>query len=222
MTITKQLILISFCLACAAPIFAQEGNGGDDYAVTAKSVTLAEPAALTIDADGTTVLSPNLGKLSAGIRPVVRNYMILWCAAKQGPSQVEWTVDAPADGVYEVTASVDGVGSGMTVSCNDQKQQKLNATITQEGWHRIELGSVPLKAGANKVLLDIDAVTVKGAGKRKKEFLLSALELTQASVKQKIETEALAMRNQPDWFKDAGYGLMFQWTNRATPPKGAH
>ena len=217
MTITKQLILISLCLACAAPIFAQQGNGGDDYAVTAKSVTLAEPATLTIDADGTTVLSPNLGKLSDGIRPVVRNYMILWCAAKQGPSQVEWTVDAPADGVYEVTASVDGVGSGMTVSCNDQK---LNATITQAGWHRIELGSVPLKAGENKVLLDIDAVTVKGKGKRKKEFLLSALELTQASVKKDIETEALAMRNQPDWFKDAGYGLMFQWTNRATPPKG--
>ena len=96
--------------------------------------------------------------------------MILWCAAKQGPSQVEWTVDAPADGVYEVTASVDGVGSGMTVSCNDQKQQKLNATITQAGWHRIELGSVPLKAGENKVLLKIDAVTVKGAGKREERI----------------------------------------------------
>ena len=55
-----------------------------------KGVTLAEPATLTIDADGTTVLSPNLGKLSAGIRPVVRNYMILCCAAKQGLSQIEF------------------------------------------------------------------------------------------------------------------------------------
>ena len=41
------------------------------------------------------------------------------------------------------------------------------------------------------MLLEIDAVTVKRAGKRKKEFLLSALELTQASVKKDIEAEAL-------------------------------
>lgn len=25
---------------------------------------------------------------------------------------------------------------------------------------------------------------------------------------------------RPDWFRDAGYGLMFQWCNRTTPPKG--
>ncbi|WPJ95964.1 alpha-L-fucosidase [Coraliomargarita algicola] len=216
MKITKRLLFVSLYLACLAPIAAQLGNGGDDYGVTPNTVTLAEPAALAIDPDGITVLSPNLGKLSAGILPIVRNYMILWCAAKQGSNQVEWMVDAPADGDYVVTASVEGKGSGLVLSCNDEE---LEATVTQNGWHRIELGTVSLKSGENKVLLDIDAVTIK-AGNRSKEFLLSALELTQPSVKDAIEKETLAMRKQPDWFKDAGYGLMFQWTNRATPLKG--
>ncbi|MGJ8641995.1 MAG: hypothetical protein ACSHX9_01195 [Luteolibacter sp.] len=55
MTITKKLILTSLSLPCAAPISAQDGNGGGDYAVTASNVTLAKPVALPIDSDGMTV-----------------------------------------------------------------------------------------------------------------------------------------------------------------------
>ncbi|MFC5051817.1 alpha-L-fucosidase [Rubritalea spongiae] len=196
---------------------AQAKGEINPYAVTAESVTLAEPAPLKVDATGITVMAPNLAKLSAKIRPVVRNYMILWCAAEAGESHVEWTLDAPTDGEYEVTASVLGTGSQLAVTCNDQKQKEVS--VTEAGWQRIGLGKIALKAGHNKVVLHVDSANLK-AGKRNKEFQLSALELVQPDTKKSIEAEALAMRNQPDWFKDAGYGLMFQWTNRATPPEG--
>lgn len=216
MSHNKLSVLAGLCLACASTVFAASEKAINPYAVTANQVRLAEPATLPVDADGITLLSPNLGKLSERIRPSVLNYMILWCTARDGASQVEWTVNAPADDVYAVTASVTGVGSRLLVSCNDQEQA---VTITEAGWHRVELGTIPLKAGENKVLLEIDAVTVK-TGKRNQPFQLSALELARPAAHKAIQREALAQRQQPDWFKDAGYGLMFQWTNRATPPEG--
>ena len=196
--------------------FAKQEKEIKPYAVTSDMVTLAEVTPVKINRDGITHLSPSLGKLSAGIKPVVKNYMILWCEAKPGASHVEWTVQASADGLYGVTASVEGKGSQLVVTCNDQK---LEASVAEAGWHRIELGNIALKAGQNSVLLEIDAVTVK-AGTRHKNFMLSALELAQPAVREAIQKETLATRKQADWFKDAGYGLMFQWTNRATPPQG--
>ncbi len=186
------------------------------YALTANHTTLAPPATLKLDPNGITMLAPNLGKLSKGIRPIVRNYMILWSQAKPGSNQIEWTVEAPADGIYSVTASVEGKGSRLVATSNGEK---LEATISEASWHRIELGNFSLKAGENKILLEIEAITAKG-DKLNKPLLLSALELVKPAVREAIHKEALAMRKQPDWFKDAGYGLMFQWTNRATPPEG--
>ena len=46
------------------------------------------------------------------------------------------------------------------------------------------------------------------------------MEIVQPKVKADLLKDALAMRQKPDWFRNAGYGLMFQWTNRATPPEG--
>jgi len=100
------------------------------YAVTANKMTLAKPATLEIDPDGITMLAPNLGEMSTHFQPVVKNYMILWCSAKQGDNQVEWTVKVPADGISGVTASVDGKGSQLTVSSNGQKQKVI---ITEAG-----------------------------------------------------------------------------------------
>jgi len=219
MKITKLNILAGLaglCLAYSSPAFAEQEKENTDYAVTARAVTLAEPVNLKIDPEGITHLAPNLGKMSAGMKPVVMNYMILWSSTQPGYNQVEWTVDAPADGVYGVMASVEGAGFQLVVTCNGQK---VEAKVTARGWHRVELGDVFLKAGENKVLLGIDAVEVK-AGKRMSGFKLSALELAQPAVRASLLKDAVANRQQPEWFKDAGYGLMFQWTNRATPPEG--
>lgn len=200
------------CLSAASQ--AEQKDEINPYAVTANAVTLAEPAVLKIDPDAINMLAPNLGKMDADMSPVVKNYMVLWCAAKKaGPCQVEWTVDAPADGRYGVTASIVGKDSRLVVTCNGQKQE---ATITESGWHRIEFGTIPLKAGENTVRLDVDA---SQTGNRT-DFKLGAIELARPAIREAVLKDALAMRRQPDWFKDAGYGLMFQWTNRATPPEG--
>ena len=105
----------------------------------------------------------------------------------------------------------------MVVTCNGQQQQAI--VVASGDWHRLELGNILLKAGENKVRLDVTPVPIK-TRKRTTYFSLSALELAQPDVKTAIVEKAAAARQQPDWFKDAGYGLMFQWTNRATPPQG--
>ncbi|MBK1829015.1 alpha-L-fucosidase [Haloferula rosea] len=183
--------------------------------MSAKEVVLADPVTLALDADGITSLAPNLGKMS-GVKPDVRNYMILWSKAQPGSSQVEWTVAAPADGMYGVTIGVNGVGMRLTVSSNGKK---VGGAVKEAEWHHLELGEIPLKAGENKVLLEIEAPTGKG-NKGGNRFLLGPMELAQPAVRDAMLKEAVAARVQPDWFKDAGYGLMFQWTNRATPPRG--
>ena len=217
MKVVNTSVVAGVCLLCAGAVIAQQGDEVNAYAVTANQVTLAEPAVLELDPNAINMLAPNLGQLSGGIQPVVRNYMILWCEAKkEGPCQVQWTIHAPVNGQYDVTASIEGKGSRLAVSCNGHQEE---ATVTQTGWHRLELGYIPLKAGENKVRLDVNAVAVK-AGNRTKRFLLSAIELAHPSAKEAIAKEVAATRQKPDWFKDAAYGLMFQWTNRATPPKG--
>lgn len=203
--------------AAAAAVCAVPENAIDPYAVTANNVVTAAPTVLPLDPDAVNMLVPNLGQMEGSMRPVVKNYMILWCAAKKaGPSRVEWTVEVPADGEYGVTASAKGKGSRLAVTCNGQKQE---ATLDESDWHRIELGKIRLKAGENRVSLHIESAAF-GKGKSAGNFALSALELARPQAREAVFKDAMSMRKQPDWFKDAGYGLMFQWTNRATPPEG--
>ncbi|MDF7798638.1 alpha-L-fucosidase [Pontiellaceae bacterium B1224] len=213
----KHILPVMCGAVLAASTFAGQTKAIDPYAVTADQVTLAAPAVLKLDPDAVNMLAPNLGEMDDNIRPVVKNYMILWCAAKKaGPGRVEWTVEVPEDGLYGVTASVKGKGSRLAVTCNGQEQA---VSLVESDWHRIELGNLRLKAGENKVGLEVESAAA-GKAKRAGNFMLSALELAKPEARKAVLQDAAAMRTQPDWFKDAGYGLMFQWTNRATPPTG--
>lgn len=214
----RQPFLMCF-LAFVIPGAASAAEDGEiaPYAVTANEVRLAEPTTLKLDPKAINNLSPNLGRLSTEFRPVVKNYMVLWCEAKNTETcQVQWTVQAPADGLYDVTASLEGNNSQLLLTCDDET---LEANCTEPGWHRLQLGSLSLKAGENMLHLNVNLNSAE-AGSRIQGFKLSAIELTQPAARKAIQEEALAMRKQPDWFKTAGYGLMFQWTNRATPPEG--
>ena len=183
------------------------------YALTANSVTLAAPVALKLDPTTINMLAPNLGKMDSNIKPVVKNYMILWAAAsKTTPCEVQWTVDAPADQRYRVVLSLEGKGAQLSVSCNGQK---LSKTVSDSGWHRFKMGEIALKAGQNKIQLDVVPTPSS-----KRPPLISALELARPSAREAMLRDAISMRQQSDWFKTAGHGLMFQWTNRAAPPKG--
>ena len=141
--------------------------------------------------------------------------MNLWLSVKKsGPCHIAWKLQAPADGVYEVAALAAGKGSRLVLTCNGKEQRtaaELGATVSF-GWARVNLGTIRLKAGVNTLQLDVLAA---------KGFKFGALEIVQPAVKADLLKDALAMRQKPEWFRNAGYGLMFQWTNRATPPKGA-
>ena len=201
------LVILSFTLT--GLVFAKSDQAPDPYANTPKAANEKLYAPLKIDPAIINVVSGNLGTPDSNLEDTVRNYMSLWVAAKApGPCRIEWTLQTPAHGLYDVTAVVFGQGSRLVVSCNGKT---LEAILHDKEWSRLNLGILPLKPGDNMLALTVEAV---------KGFKFSSLELTEPTVKERLLAEAMAMRQQPDWFKDAGYGLMFQWTNRATPPQG--
>lgn len=197
-------------LFLAAIVLAKPNQGDVDYAPTAAPSGPRVVATLPIDPAGLNVVAGNLGNYEPDFKNNFRNHMNLWMDPKKiGACHIEWKLKAPADGVYEVCAVAIGSGSRLVLNCNGKKQE---AALEEKDWSRIPLGTIPLKAGENVLRLDIEA----GKG-----FKFDALELVQPAVKAALMKDALAMRKSPDWFKDAGYGLMFQWTNRATPPEGS-
>ncbi|CAA6677758.1 MULTISPECIES: alpha-L-fucosidase [unclassified Lentimonas] len=181
-----------------------------DYAASAAPKNRKGYAVLPIDPATINVVAGNLGKYEPGFKNGFMNYMSLWMIPKgEGPHLIEWSVEAPAAGAYEVDAIVEGKGAELKLSCNDV-QSKV-ATVVETKWDRVPLGEIALKAGLNTLRLEVAA---------SEAFNFDALELVIPSVKKELLEDAQSMRVEADWLQDAGYGLMFQWTNRATPPTG--
>lgn len=124
------------------------------------------------------------------------------------PYIITWNLESSEVESYEVIARVLGEDAKGILSCNGQKHE---FTFNKKEWSGINLGTIKLKKGLNSLRLDV---------KSGKKFKLSALELINPSYGIKIKEDSQKLRQKADWFKDAGYGLMFQWTNRATPEKG--
>lgn len=204
-----QSAFISFLQAGVKPVEVQQPNQGDiDYALNAAPKVRKGYAVLPIDPAGINVVAGNLGNYQSDFKDRFANHMNLWMSAKQpGLSRITWDLQVPSDGVYEVDA-LAAKGGDLSLTCNGEKQG--SATVGRS-WSRVSLGSIRMKAGKNTLQLDVEA----GKG-----FEFDALELVQPTIKAEMLKEALTMRTRADWFADAGYGLMFQWTNRATPPKG--
>lgn len=204
--------------ACLLVLGGRAAAGSDqadiDYAPSEAPSANRVIASLPIDPARINVVSGNLGAYEPDFSNAFMNHMNLWMAAKKaGPCRIEWKLQAPEDGMYEVDALAAGKGSRLVLTCNGRKQKtgaELSATASF-GWARVSLGTVRLKAGENSLRLDVEAT---------KGFKFDALEIAQPAVKVDLLKDALAMRQKPDWFRSAGYGLMFQWTNRATPPNG--
>lgn len=167
------------------------------------------PKALRLDPATRNVLSTGLAQRSSGVQPHTANFMLLWASTTGRSSEtMAWTLFAPADGEYAVEALVRARGK-LNLRINDRPAGSF--TVTNPGWDRVELGAVTLKVGENVLELEVAAGS---------PVSLSALELVNTEFESKLAEDAMSMRQSPDWFKDAGYGLMFQWTNRATPPSG--
>ena len=203
-------------LISAGIVSAQSERADIDYAPSKAPSAQQQQVqvSLPIDPAGINVVAGNLGSHEPDFTNAFMNHMNLWMAAKKpGACRIEWKLQAPADGLYAVDALAAGKGSRLFLTCNGHKQDtvaELKSTASF-GWARVSLGAIRLKAGENTLRLDVEAT---------KGFKFDALEIVQPAVKADLLKDALAMRQKPDWFRNAGYGLMFQWTNRATPPKG--
>lgn len=204
----SKLLIPVLLVASSGVALAQSKQAAIDYAPSKAPSTQHVHASLPIDPGGINVVAGNLGDYQSDFRNNFANHMNLWMSAKKpGPCRINWNLQVPADGDYEVNA-VAAKGGDLTLICNGEKQDSARSG---HGWNRVSLGSIRLKAGENTLQLDVEA---------SKGFQFDSLELVQPKVKAELLKDALAMRQKPEWFRNAGYGLMFQWTNRATPPKG--
>ncbi|SHJ03582.1 alpha-L-fucosidase [Pseudozobellia thermophila] len=181
----------------------------DPYAETDGGLVNGEPVAIPIDPEAINVLSAGSALKSGDLGSKVLNFMFLWVeSTASGTHTLSWQVQAPSSGVYKVTGEILGKDALMELHCNGEKR---NIEVRSDDWGRLDLGNVRLQKGRNKLVLKIRSDEV---------VKVSALELTRPGVGQAIVDQAMSVRQDPDWFKDAGYGLMFQWTNRATPKEG--
>ncbi len=189
-------------------------RGEIDYAPSEPPKKAQVSVPLTLNPQEVNVISGNLGDYQQDFRNAFMNHMCLWLDVKEpGPAHLSWELNAPTAGKYQVNAVVAGVGSRVSLSVNGTLQDTVVELTAEQhnGWSRVPLGEIALQAGINRVHLNAVA---------SESFQVDALEIAQTAVLEAQYDDAMGMRYQPDWFKNAGYGLMFQWTNRATPPTG--
>ena len=195
-------------------VLADQQRSNIDYAPSEAPNTKQVAVPLPITPSEINVVSGNLGDYQKYFNNDFFNHMCLWLTAKKdGACHISWELNVPEAGEYEVSSLAAGAGSRLSLTLNGKPQNKVvELTATKSlGWARESMGTVKLKAGINRLHLNVTA---------SKDFRFDALEIVKPEVKEAQYKEAMAMRYQPDWFKNAGYGLMFQWTNRATPPTG--
>jgi hypothetical protein len=194
----------------AMMVSAKSKQAEFDYAPSAMPEGRPVYASLPINPEAINVAAGNMGNYGTDFKNNFANHMNLWMSPTGvGPRHIEWLLNAPSAGVYDVYALAVGKGSHLAITCNDTKQE---VALESKAWERVSVGTIPLKAGQNTLQLDINVA---------KGFKFDSLEIVKPAVKASLQNEALALRQTPIWFTDAVYGLMFQWTNRATPLKGS-
>ncbi|MCK0191715.1 alpha-L-fucosidase [Arenibacter sp. F20364] len=188
---------------------ANAQNKIDPYAETGDHVIGDGIVTVEINPNQINVLTARYASISPNLKPVVKNHMFLWVESITPELHyLEWKVKSPKTDVYEVSTLVFAEEASIELSCNGQKEEVVNKALE---WSRLSLGSVRLNEGDNLIKMMV---------RTSNTFNLSSIELTQPKIRQKINEDTFVGRQYPDWFRDAGYGLMFQWTNRATPEKG--
>jgi len=200
-----------FLCCISLPIFGQEKvDTNEDYKVNKKDMQ-SKFRVIPINPNEINPLFGNVGKLE-NLTVDVRNHMSLWVVPKEEnkKSSITWEINIQKTGNYDISASVTACGAEYTLKCNGK-----NITTVKEphgAFKIIELGKITLSKGKHTLVVEITNTLIK------QKF--SHLNVIEENHNDKILTQALKDRVQQEWFKNAGYGLMFQWTNRATPPTG--
>jgi len=203
---TYWLLLLFFGVLC---LHGNCQNTIDPYAETESTDTLKELVLIHINPSEINILSGVNALTSPNLQQNIKNHMFLWDSSiDSGPYSFKWNAKAMEKGNYDVTGIVAGEDAKLILACNKKTNTEVKA---QKDWSRIPLGTIELTKGINQIEIEIKADKV---------VKLSSIELTQPVTKEIMMNMALHERCNANWFKDAGYGLMFQWTNRATPKSG--
>jgi len=201
-----------FFLGLCLPIFGQEElDGSKDYVVNKKDMQ-SKFKVIPINPEEFNPLFGNVGKLE-NMSVTVANHMSLWVTPQKDSiaSKLTWDINIPKAGTYDISASVMAWGAEYTLKCDGK-----NITTKKENtgsFNIIELGKISFTKGKHTIVVEIANTLVKQR--------FSHLNLVEESYNKKMLAQAFKDRVQEEWFKNAGYGLMFQWTNRATPPTGS-
>ena len=207
----KRRFKIQYVLAIFLVAFHYHGNCQEvnPYDETGGAKSKNESTLVTVNTDEINVLSCDKALTGENLKTPLLNYMYVYSLSNgSGPYKLKWTVNAVENGTFDVAGMISGINAKITLFCNDQV---MGDVLAPSGWNRVSLGKIELKKGINEIEIKIET---------DKPLKVSALELTRPKLKAEITEEALKQRVNADWFKDAGYGLMFQWTNRATPQTG--
>ncbi len=198
-------LLVSAVVGRAAP-----AQSTADYQATPEVPAAARMQTLSLNPEEINVLAANLAGIDPGLKSRVLNHMFHAVYAKRpGTYRIEWRLVAPEAGRYEITALMVCAQGRIVIETNGRKSPPVS--VHRKAWDRIGLGTTALKQGMNRLALNIETGS---------PLQLTSIELARPEVRARDLAQALAERKRPDWFRDAGYGLMFQWCNRTTPPKG--
>ena len=203
-------ITVLFLIFCVQLMAQKESDLALDYQVN-KLDMKSEFREIKVNPKDFNPLYANVGRLE-NLNIIVKNHMSLWVkmVKENTPTSVEWEVIIPSSASYHFTAGTDAVGTEYTLKCNG----KVVSTIVgkEKGFEIMDFGDVPLKKGRCTIRLEMNKASL--------DQRFSHITLTETKYHEAALKRAFKEKQQPEWFKNAGYGLMFQWTNRATPLTG--
>lgn len=187
----------------------QKPTDENPYANLPGEKTSEQGHVVRLNLDDISVVSTSLGEISSPWKREILNYVHYSVKTETpGEHDILWTVHSEEPCRVEVRAVIKAPLGGIAVACGGSTVRKAALGTEPD---RICLGILPLSAGLNRIHARVTVDTVAE---------VCSLELAKPEVARRVDAEAQAAQHQPAWFKDAGYGLMFQWTNRATPEHG--
>jgi hypothetical protein len=154
---------------------------------------------------------------AAGLKERVKGRMRLGVQNWSSPDQIlSWPIKSRAAGTCKIILLINApqVGTSFTVS---SKAGSVELKTSEKGWHRLA-GTLQINKGSDTISLKL---TQKIRGKKKAEIVAVEV-ITEKHLpsykKQLVKVKSL--QGDTSWFKEAGYGIMFQWGNWGFPRTG--
>lgn len=181
-----------------------------------------DPTAQTLDQNEINRLIPLRGTYSEGMKLFYPDepYKAFWVEGWNSPEQaLSWKVNSnKGEYAAEMLVSVNGLKVGesvvMTVS---NGQDSVDCEIRTAGWQRLVFPR-PLVFGKGTSDLSLRINPVSDA--KDMEVRLYSLELADPNTKERLRSEAQALRSNTSWMAELPYGFFFHWNSKSMPKEG--